>query len=60
MTVFDGTCNGDYTGLKWFNINQFWQGYCKYDFIADACNHNQMMNDETIQKNFLLCIIIRH
>ena len=24
VTVSDGICNTDYTGLKWSNINQFW------------------------------------
>ena len=44
-SVSDGIWNTDYTGLKWSNINQFWHRYGKYNFIADVCNHSQMVND---------------
>ena len=34
--------------------------YRKYNFLANECNHNQMMNDLTIQNHFFLCYIIRN
>ena len=45
VTVADGIYNTDYKDLKWSNINKFWKICSRYNFIADACNHNQMMND---------------
>ena len=53
----DGIYNTDYTGLKWSNIDKFWKIYSKYNFIADVCNHNQIVNDETIENHFLCNII---
>ena len=45
ITVSGGIYNTDCAGLKWSNIDKSWKIYSKYNSIADACNHNQMMND---------------
>ena len=58
VTVADGIYNTDYTGLNWSNIKLFLKIYSKYNFIADAGNHSQMMNDKTIENHFFLCNII--
>ena len=59
VRMSDGICNMDYTGLKWSNINHFLvEIYSKYNFMADACNHNQMMNDWTIKNHSFVCNII--
>ena len=43
-TVSDGIWNTDYTGLKWSNVNQFWWGCGRCDFVADVCSRGQVVN----------------
>ena len=56
----DGIYNTGYTGLKWGNIDKYLKMHSEYNLIVDACNHNQMINDQIIENHFHMCNIIRN
>ena len=44
MLQIPSDTNTDYSGLEWSSINKFRYRYAKYISIADAGNHNLLVN----------------